>query len=71
MLVEIADRTGSEKLTAMKTKNQDERPCATICLRKKRGEGRSLPLLNVAGGDEDVAGKVRENEFTAAHPNSH
>jgi hypothetical protein len=58
VLVEMADRAGNEKLIAMKTKNQEGRPCVTICLQKKPG---GLPLLDVAGGDKEVAGKVRGN----------
>ena len=68
MLVEIADQTGREKLTAVKTKNQEGRLRVTICLRKKSGEKRSLPLLDVAGGDKGVAGRVRDSELTAARP---
>lgn len=68
MLVEIADKTGRERLTAVKTKNQVGRLRVTICLRKKSGEKRSLPLLDVAGGDEEVAGRVRDCELTAARP---
>ena len=60
MLVEIADQAGSEKLKAVKTKNQEGRLRVTICLRKKSGEKRSLPLLDVAGGDKEVAGRVSE-----------
>ena len=61
VLVEIADQPGSEKRIVAKTKSQEGRPCVTICSGKKSGERQSLPLLNVAGGDKEVAGKVRNN----------
>ena len=68
MLVEIADQAGREKLRVEKTKNQEGRLRVTICLRKRSGEKRSLPLLDVAGGDKEVAGRVRDSELTAARP---
>lgn len=57
MLVEIADQTGSEKPTTVKTKSQEGRLCVTICSQKKAGERQSLPLLEVAGVDKRVVGK--------------
>jgi len=59
MLVEITEWTGNEKLRAVKTKSQGGWLRVTICLRRRSGERQSLPLLDVAGGDKEVAGKVR------------
>ena len=58
MLVEMAGQAGNEKLIATKTNSHEGRPCVTICLQKKSGD---LPLPDVAGGDKEVAGKVRGN----------
>lgn len=56
-----------------KTKNQEGRPCATICSWKKSGEreGGRFPLLDVAGGDEEVAGKGRNNGWVMAAVETH
>jgi hypothetical protein len=70
VLVEIADQTGSEKLTEVKTKSQGWLR-VTICLRKKGGRETESPPAGRCGGDKEVAGKVRNNGRAVTSPRFH
>ena len=52
VLVEIADQAGNEKLTAVKTRNQEKRPRVTICLERKRWE--TSPYLMLRGATKSL-----------------
>lgn len=49
MLVEIADRTRSEKPIVVRTKSQEGQLCVTICLGKGRERDRVSPCWTLRG----------------------